>query len=540
MTSHTEPSAPDSQETDLASRLTTLEGDMERLHQIGIALSSEKNLDRLLETIVAEARGFARCDAGTLYRVNEEKKVLTFEIMQTESTGYYAGGTTDNKITVPPVPLEIDGQPNRTNVSAYVALTGKVVNIPDVYEAEGFDFTGPKKYDELTGYRTQSMLVIPMRDHTDKVIGVLQLINALDADGKRIPFELRFESMVRSLASQAAVAINNAQLILDIENLFKSVVHYTVKAIDARSPHTAGHSSRVAILTRRLAETVNLQTDGPFAEVHFSEEQIEEIWMAAIMHDVGKIGVPEAVLEKQNKLDGARYELVADRFQRIRELAIMRARLRNATNGHPEELIDEELLKTLKEWEEDYEFIQWVNKPGFLAPEKKEQLDRIAVKTYTDWKGDEQPYLTEEEHLNFSVIKGNLTDDERRQIQNHVIHTEEMLLKLPFTDKLAQVPMFAASHHEWLNGKGYPKGLKGDQIPFPARMMCIADVWDALTAQDRPYKPAIPPDKSCQILKGGAEHDEFDKDLVDLYISHRLWEQKPDEVAEFPDEDDEE
>jgi len=336
------------------------------------------------------------------------------------------------------------------------------------------------------------------------------------------------------------VAINNAQLIQDIENLFKSVVHYTVKAIDARSPHTAGHSSRVATLTRRLAETVNLQTNGPFAEVHFSEEQIEEIWMAAIMHDVGKIGVPEAVLEKQYKLDGAKYELVADRFQRIRELAIMRARLRNANSGQPEDLIDEELLKTLKEWEEDYEFIQWVNKPGFLAPEKKEQLDQIAAKTYTDWKGDEQPYLTEEEHLNFSVIKGNLTDDERRQIQGHVIHTEEMLTKLPFTDKLAQVPMFAASHHEWLNGKGYPKGLKGDQIPFPARMMCIADVWDALTAQDRPYKPAIPAEKSCQILKGGAEHDEFDKELVELFISYRLWEKKTDETIEFPDEDDEE
>ncbi|MQY64103.1 MAG: GAF domain-containing protein [Calditrichaeota bacterium] len=540
MTSPTEPNTPDFQDTDLASRLTTLEGDMERLHQIGIALSSEKNLHRLLETIVAEARGFTHCDAGTLYRVNDEKRVLTFEIMQTESTGYYAGGTTGNKITVPPVPLEKDGEPNCTNVSAYVAITGEVVNIPDVYEAEGFDFTGPKKYDEMTGYRTQSMLVIPMRDHTDKVIGVLQLINALDADGKHIPFESRFESMVRSLASQAAVAINNAQLIQDIENLFKSVVHYTVKAIDARSPHTAGHSSRVATLTRRLAETVNLQTNGPFAEVHFSEEQIEEIWMAAIMHDVGKIGVPEAVLEKQYKLDGAKYELVAERFQRIRELAIMRARLRNANNGQPEDLIDEELLKTLKEWEEDYEFIQWVNRPGFLAPEKKEQLDRIAAKTYTDWKGDEQPYLTEEEYLNFSVIKGNLTDDERRQIQGHVIHTEEMLLKLPFTDKLAQIPMFAASHHEWLNGKGYPKGLKGDQIPFPARMMCIADVWDALTAQDRPYKPAIPPEKSSQILQAGAEHDEFDKDLVDLFISHRLWEKKPDEVADFPDEDDEE
>lgn len=513
---------------------------MERLHQIGIALSSEKNLHRLLETIVAQARSFTRCDAGTLYRVNGEKKVLTFEIMQTECTGYYAGGTTGNKITVPPVPLEKDGEPNYANVSAYVAITGKVVNIPDVYEAEGFDFIGPKKYDEMTGYRTQSMLVIPMRDHTDKVIGVLQLINALDAGGEHIPFEIRFESMVRSLASQAAVAINNVQLIQDIENLFKSVVHYTVQAIDARSPHTAGHSDRVARLTRRLAEEVNLQTSGPFADVHFTDEEIEEIWMAAIMHDVGKIGVPEAVLEKQNKLDGARFELVLDRFQRVRELAIMRAKLRNVNNGQPENFEDEELRKELLEWEQDHEFIQWVNKPGFLAPEKKEQLDRIAAKTYIDGRGNEQPYLTEEEYQNFSVIKGNLTDSERQAIQHHVVDTEKMLLKLPFIDKLAKVPFYAASHHEWLNGRGYPKGLKGEQIPLPARMMCIADVWDALTAQDRPYKPAIPPEKSSQILQAGAEHDEFDKDLVDLFISHRLWEKKPGETADFPDEDDEE
>lgn len=509
---------------------------MERLHQIGIGLSSEKNLNRLLETIVTEARGFTHCDAGTLYRVDDKKKVLTFEIMQTESTGYYAGGTTENKITVPPVPLEKDGEANCANVSAYVAITGKVVNIPDVYEAEGFDFTGPKKYDEMTGYRTESMLVIPMRDHTDKVIGVLQLINALDSEGKHIPFEERFESMVRSLASQAAVAINNAQLIQNIENLFKSVVHYTVKAIDARSPHTAGHSSRVASLTRRLAQDVNLQTTGPFADIHFTDEEIEEVWMAAVMHDVGKIGVPEAVLEKQNKLDGAKYERVVDRFHKIRELAIMRARLRNANNGKPEDFRDEDLQKELKEWEEDFEFISWVNKPGFMPPEKKEQLDQIAAKTFIDGEGEEQPYISPDEYENFSVIKGNLTDEERRQIQSHVVHTNDMLQKLPFTDKLARVPMFAASHHEWPNGKGYPKGLKGDEIPLPARMMCIADVWDALTAQDRPYKPPVPPDRSAQILQAGAEHNEFDKDLVDLFISHRLWEKKPGETAEFPDE----
>jgi len=537
MTSQTDQSAANIPENDLTARLTVLEADMERLHQIGIALSSEKNLNRLLETIVAEARGFTHCDAGTLYRVNEKKKALTFEIMQTESTGYFAGGTTGNKITVPPVPLEKDGQPNYANVSAYVALTGEVVNIPDVYMAEGFDFTGPKKYDEMTGYRTQSMLVIPMRDHTDKVIGVLQLINALDAGGKRIPFESRFESMVRSLASQAAVAINNALLIQSIENLFKSVVHYTVQAIDARSPHTAGHSSRVAKLTRRLAEDVNLQTSGPFADVHFTEEELEEIWMAAIMHDVGKIGVPEAVLEKCNKLDGDSFERVLSRLKRIKVFILHRAELRNKDDGHPPDYQDEQLKAELQEWSEDHEFIQWVNKPGFLAPEKKEILDCIAEKTFIDVDGEERLYLRPDEYENFAVIKGNLTDSERRAIQHHVVDTEKMLRKLPFIDKLARVPFYAASHHEWPNGKGYPKGLKGDEIPLPARMMCIADVWDALTAQDRPYKPPIPPEKSSQILRAGAEHDEFDKDLVELFIAHRLWERKPGEVAEFPDEE---
>ncbi|UCD37689.1 MAG: GAF domain-containing protein [Fidelibacterota bacterium] len=531
-------SIQDIQQDDVVTRLSILEGDMERLHQIGIALSSEKNLNKLLETIVAEARGFTHCDAGTLYRVNEKKKALTFEIMQTESTDYYAGGTTGNKITVPPVPLVKDEQPNYANVSAYVAITGEVVNIPDVYEAEGFDFTGPKKYDEMTGYRTQSMLVIPMRDHTDKVIGVLQLINALSQEAERIPFQTRFESMVRSLASQAAVAINNAQLIQDIENLFKSVVHYTVKAIDARSPHTAGHSSRVAQLTRRLAEDVNLQTTGPFADYHFNDEELEEIWMAAIMHDVGKIGVPEAVLEKHNKLDGADFELVISRLKRVKAFILQRAENRNRDNGYPPEHRDEQVHQELEEWEKDCEFIQWVNKPGFLAPEKKEILDQISQKTFVDIDGEEHPYLMPAEYEAFSVVKGNLTDDERKAIQHHVVETEKMLRKLPFTDKLAHVPMYAASHHEWPNGKGYPKGLKGDEIPLPARMMCIADVWDALTAQDRPYKPAIPPEKSCQILQAGAEHDEFDKDLVDLFVHHRLWEKKPGEITEFPEDTD--
>ena len=528
--------SPDANSPDLLTRLATLESDMSRLNDIGIALSSEKNLNRLLESIVTEGRSFTHCDAGTLYRVHAKKKILTFEIMQTESTGYFAGGATDVKITVPPVPLMIDGEENYANVSAHVALSKEVVNIPDVYEAEGFDFTGPKKYDQLTGYRTQSMLVIPMTDHTDKVIGVLQLINALSPEGERIPFDEKYEAMVRSLASQAAVAINNAQLIKDIENLFKSVVHYTVKAIDARSPHTAGHSSRVAKLSRRIAEDINLQTSGPFADLHYSDDQLEEIWIAGIMHDVGKIGVPEEVLEKRNKLDGAKYTVVLDRLQKIKELAILRAQLRNSTNGHAQDYQDEQLAAELQALEEDHEFILWVNKPGFLAPEKQEQLDGIAAKTFIDGEGHEQPYLTEEELLNFSVVKGNLTDEERKTIQYHVVATDKLLRKLPFTDKLANVPLYAGSHHEWPNGKGYPKGLSGDEIPLPAKMMCIADVWDALTAQDRPYKPPIPPEKSKQILLSGAEHGEFDKDIVELFINHQLWDKKPGEIVEFPEE----
>ncbi|MEE9464252.1 MAG: HD domain-containing phosphohydrolase [Candidatus Neomarinimicrobiota bacterium] len=521
---------------ELAARLESMQAERERLNQIGIALSSEKNLERLLETIVLETRNFTNCDAGTLYRVNSEKHVLTFEIMQTESTGYSAGGTTGVKIAVPPVPLEKDGEPNHANVSASVAITGEVVNIPDVYEAEGYDFTGPKKYDEMTGYRTESMLVIPMRDHTDKVIGVLQLINALDEEGNRQPFDKKFESSVRSLASQAAVAINNALLIEDIERMFKALVVYTVKAIDARSPHTAGHSSRVAKLSRRTAEDINLQTEGPFADVHFTDEELEEIWVAGLLHDVGKIGVPEAVLEKEHKLDGAKFTLVVDRLNKIRDLMVLRAQIRNLETGKRIDHLDEQLQQELEEWKEDYDFIQWVNKPGFLAPEKKEILESIAKKTYVDVEGNEHLYMDPVELENFSVIKGNLTDEERKQIQHHVVHTSELLSKLPFTDKLARVPEYAAAHHEWPNGKGYPNGLEGDQIPLAARIMCVADVWDALTAQDRPYKPPIPVEKSCDILKSGAKFNEFDPDVVALFVGHQLWEKKPGEITEFPDE----
>lgn len=516
---------------DLKQKLDTIQQDLDRLNQIGIALSSEKNLEKLLEMIVTEVRGFTHCDAGTLYRINEKRKCLKFEILQTESTNYFAGGTTGNKITLPPLPMYIDDKPNHSAVAAYVAMTGEIVNIPDVYHAEGFDFSGPKKYDEITGYRTQSMLVIPMRDHKEKIIGVLQLINALSPDGERIPFEERFENLVHSMASQAAVAVNTTQLIIQIENLFKAMTRYTVKAIDARSPHTAGHSSRVAKFTRKIAEDINLQVDGPFGDVSFTEDELEEIWVAGLMHDVGKIGVPENVLEKHNKLDGSDFQVVLDRFERMKLLIKGRTIIRNLKNGNDENFEDEQFIKEMENWNTDIEFINWVNKPGYLPPEKEEILNGIAKKTFVDFNNETHTYLTEDEQENFGVIKGNLTDGQRKTIQNHVVQTRSLLDKLPFPDKLKNVPLYAGAHHEHLNGKGYPIGLTKDEIPLPARIMCVADVWDALRAQDRPYKPPTPLEKACDILRSGAKYGEFDPEVVELFINHELWEKKPGEIS---------
>ena len=244
------------------------------------------------------------------------------------------------------------------------------------------------------------------------------------------------------------------------------------------------------------------------------------------MHDVGKIGVPEAVLEKQNRLDGANFQVVLDRYARIRDTFIFKSKIRNIKNNKNEDYIDKELKSELKEWKSEFEFLNWLNKPGYLPDDKKEFLDLIANKKYLDSSGNEQKYLLEEEHQALSVIKGNLTDSERKTIQSHILGTKKLLSKLPFPKKWKNVPFYASSHHEHINGGGYPDGLKGKEIPLPARMMCVADDWDAVTAQDRPYRPPSSFDKACEILKSGAKFGEFDKDVVDLFVNERLWEKK--------------
>ena len=498
-----------------------------KLNQIGIALSSEKNILKLLEMILAESRDLTNCDAGTFYRLNKNKKKLLFTVMHNDTMKEYSGGTSGIKPTLPPLELYSDDKnPNLNAVASYVYHKSMVINMPDVYLDKTPLSEGSKFYEKISGYRTNSMLVVPMINHDDEVIGVLQLINAKNKNNEIIPFDEEFNDIIQSLGSQAAVALDTVELIDDIEKLLDSLIKYTVKAIDERSPHTAGHSSRVAKYTKKIAQLMNEQTKGPFKDINFSDEELKEIWVSGLMHDVGKIGVPEAVLEKQNRLDGANFELVLDRFYKIKENIIFNSRIRNLKNGKDENLVDSQLKKEIRDWQEEFDFINWLNKPGFLPDEKELFLDSIARKKYIDTDGNEHNYITENELISLKIKKGSLNDEERKQIQKHIVVTKTLLSKLPFPKKWENVPFYASCHHEHINGKGYPNGLKGDEIPLPARMMCVADVWDAVTAQDRPYKPPTPIDKACDILKYGAKDGEFDKDIVDLFIKHRVWERK--------------
>jgi len=498
-----------------------------KLSQIGIALSSEKNILNLLEMILSESRTFTNCDAGTFYRISKNKKKLIFTVMHNDTMEEYSGGSSGVKPSLKPLDLyDKEGNPNLNAVASFVYHKKEPTNIPDIYKDNTPLSEGSKMYEKFSGYRTNSMLVVPMINHENDVIGVLQLLNAKNDSNEIIPFNNEFNDLIQSLGSQAAVALDTVELIDDIEHLLDSIIRYTVKAIDRRSPHTAGHSSRVAWFTKRIAKIISEKDEGPFKNINYSEDELKEIWISGIMHDVGKIGVSESVLEKQNRLDGANFQLVLDRFDRIKENIVFNSKLDNIKKNKDENYLSKEYEKKLEDLQNDLDFILWLNKPGFLPDEKELILEEIAKKTFTDTSGSTHSYITDEELISLRIKKGSLNDEERGQIQKHINITKTLLNKLPFPDKWKNVPFYASCHHEHVNGKGYPRGLKGDEIPLPARIMCVADVWDAVTAQDRPYKPPTPVDKACEILKNGAKFGEFDKDVVDLFINEEIWKKK--------------
>lgn len=502
------------------------QGQMERIRtltEIGRALSAEKNMDLLLEMIVDEARRLPNADGGTLYIMNDDKSALKFAIVQNESLGVRMGGT-GGDITWEPIPLvDSEGRPNHSNVSAYAALSGEVVNIPDVYHAEGFNFEGTRRFDASTGYRSMSMLVVPMRNHGNDIIGVLQLLNAKDAfSGKAISFSPESREMTESLASQAAVALTNNQLINDLKNLLQAFIAAIATAIDEKSPYTGGHVKRVAELTMELAEKINEATEGPFALVNFDRDALEELKLSAWLHDVGKITTPEHVVDKSTKLEGIydRIEVARVRVEVIkRDLEI---RLLKDLAGAAEETARRELMDKFRgelgSLDQDMDFLASVNIGGeFMADEMIDRVKSIASRSWT-LNGLERSLLEPEEVENLCIRRGTLNETERAIINNHVEVTYRMLSQLPFPNKIRNVPAYASAHHEKLDGTGYPLGLADGQLPLQARMMALADVFEALTARDRPYKKGKSLSEALKILASMVKDRHLDGDLFRLLV----------------------
>ncbi len=488
----------------------------QKLIDISIALTSETDLNRLLSRIITELRQLTGAQGGSLYLT--DKKQLKFEVAQNDALAQSFGS---DYLCFKYHELPIDKQ----SLAGYVALTGDTLNITDVYQLpDSLPYHFDPSYDQRNRYRTQSMLLAPLKDHQKEVVGVLQLINALDDAGNIKAFSLEDETMVLALASQAAVAISNVRLLTTIKNLFEALMIYSVSAIDARSPHTAGHSRRVAAYGLALAEAVNECHQGPCAGISFSELELEELRFSAWLHDIGKIGVPDALLEKKQKLSDCHLEAIRWRFR----LAQVQAET------------DQERAAL----QEDYEFLEKINCLNYLPTEAPVRLTEIARKrliledtaqpliTSAELQVLRQPLLTSEELTSLLVLHGNLTPQEYAEIQGHALQTLNILEKIPFTKHLSQVPKFAASHHERLDGSGYPFHLTAVDLSYQARILAIADIFDALTAADRPYRSSYDIDKALKVLQEEAAKGKLDKDLVDLFISQRVY----DAVIGAPDE----
>jgi len=531
---------------------------IKRAAEIGKALSVGDNIDRLLEMIVDEARDMSGADAGTLYMVDKNNN-LQFKVLQNDSMGIKVAGMDsvdrrlpDAPFTLPSVPLYTpDGEENYANVSSYVALKGEAVNIRDVYEfdeARGFDFTGPQKYDASTGYRSRSMLVMPLKNHENDVIGVLQLLNAQNEAHEVVPFSEEYVDLIESLASQAAVAMTNAQLIRDVKELFYSLIESIARAVDAKSHYTHDHVSRVVDLTMMIAERINEAEAGPFKDVRFSEDELEELRLAAWMHDVGKIATPEHVIDKSTKLEtiADRIALVQTRFELIAEMMKneclqRKIRMLEEGNHNPRaaERLEKQLAEELAALKDDLEFIKRCNQAGeFMKDEYIERIKTVGAKTYISPDGEQRLYLTEDEIVNLCIRKGTLTAEERKIIENHASMTYRILCALPFPPSLRSVPDYAAAHHERPDGSGYPLGISGDDLWIQARIMAVADVFEALTARDRPYKKPMKLSQAVKILSFMKKDGHIDPNIFDLFIESGIYrayaakELAPDQIDE--------
>lgn len=514
--------------------ITKLKNQLDVLISIGSSLSTEHDQNVLLENIVTHAKKLTGADAATLYLMIDDNTRLKFEIAHTDSMNFRMGGTSGKEISWYPVKLYLeDGTPNNKMVSAYVGLTGQSLNFEDVYDVEGFDFTGTRAFDKKNNYRTKSMLTIPMKNHEDKIIGVLQLINAKDiTSGKVVPFSKNSQRLTESLASQAAVSITQNRLIENLQELFDALIKVIASAIDEKSRYTAGHIERVAELTLMLAGELSQADEGIYRDVRFDADQMNELRIAGWLHDIGKITTPEYVVDKATKLETIvdRIRLVKQRFETL-FVALERDYYKKLSAMDPgakdyrekKTAMEEALEKRKNELKEELAFLEKINFGGeFMAPELKERVDRIATIEFPESAGT-RPLLDEDEVKNLKISRGTLTDEEREIINNHVVVTIKMLSELPFPDKLSRVTEYAGGHHEKLDGSGYPNGLTADQLELPARIMAVADIFEALTAADRPYKKGKTLSEAMKIMGFMAKDNHIDPELFEFFKSSGLY-----------------
>jgi HD-GYP domain-containing protein (c-di-GMP phosphodiesterase class II) len=490
---------------------------IKRLANIGIALSSERDRDTLLELIVLAAKDIAHADGGTLYLLSPAGDVLEYVIVRTDSLGIAFGGTTGKK---PPFRIlhiydPETGEPDLRTQVIRAVVKKEAINVTDAHKSREFDFTGTKQFDLKYGFNTRSVITIPMVNHRGEAIGCVQLINAKDPKtGATITFTDEMVEIISSLASQAAVIVDKETLIGEQKILLESFIKMMASAIDAKSPYTGAHCVRVPVLTEMLAEAACRDTTGFFQKFQMTDEEKYELHIAAWLHDAGKIVTPVHIMDKATKLETIfdRIEIIRARFEVLRQEAKLRA-LEFSINTDVE----------TSQLNDDLAFLESINMGAeFMADENIERLKKLGTRTLTI-NGKTEPLLTENEVYNLSTRRGTITPEERQIMNDHMVHTVNMLESMPWPRHLQRVPEYAVGHHEKMDGTGYPKGVLAGTMSVPARMMAIADVFEALTAVDRPYKKAKKLSEAMQIIGQFKKNNHLDPNIVDFFVTSKTY-----------------
>ncbi len=570
-----------------------------RLIDVGIALSAEKDPDRLMEMILLEAKDLASADGGTLY-IRTDDDELEFKIVRTDSLGIAQGGTSGTQITLPPVQMfGENGAPNLNTIVSYAANTGQTINIDDAYDSTEFDFSGTKKFDGGTGYRSKSLVAVPLKNRQERVIGVLQLLNAIDRETSEVTtFSVEIIPLIEALASQAAVALENQNLLEAQKRLLDSFIELMASAVDAKSPYTGGHCQRVPLLTEMLTAAACRSDAAPFADFDLNEEEWYELHIGAWLHDCGKVTTPEYVVDKATKLETItdRIHEIRMRFEVVKREAVIACQQKLIEGSGDPEALKLALVNELAAIDEDFAFIAECNLGGeFMAEERLERVRQIANRKWTrtlddrlgvsqeeakrkarmppatlpveeDLLADRADHIIEHDAVvhsanpdnpfgfkvdvpehkynlgevyNLCIARGTLTEEERFKINDHIVQTIVMLENLPFPKHLERVPEIAGGHHEKMDGTGYPKKLMGGEMSIPARIMAIADVFEALTAADRPYKKAKKLSESIKIMSFMVKDKHLDPELFKLFLDSGVYAEyaqkflQPDQIDEI-------